>query len=266
MENRSIVKLVVAGIVLIVGISALFSVFETVETGERGIVLKWGAYDRVLAEGFHIINPIAEDVITMNVRVSKVEVLAGSASRDLQTVNSVVALNYHVNPENAGLLYQQVGRDYEAQIIAPAIQESVKAGTASFTAEELISKRTAVKDAIRTDLTERLAKFNLVVDDFSIVNFDFSEQFNASIERKVTAEQDALASENKLKQVEFEAKQQIEKAKAEAETIRIQAQAITQQGGKDYVQLKAIERWNGGLPQYMLGNSTVPFITIPNNQ
>ena len=111
---------------------------------------------------------------------------------------------------------------------------------------------------------ERLQRDFMVVDEFSIVNFNFSESFNTAIEAKVTAEQNALAAKNKLEQSKYEADQRIATAKGEAEAIKIQAQAIQTQGGAAYINLKAIEKWNGLLPVYMMGNSPVPFINLDN--
>ena len=184
-----------------------------------------------------------------------------AASKDLQTVRTVIALNYHLQADKVGEIWRILKDEYKERVIDPAIQESVKAATANYTAEELITKRPLVKESIKTVLAERLLKEYIIVDEVSIVEFDFSQQFNSAIESKVTAEQQALAARNKLEQVKYEKEQRITQAQGEAEAIRIQAQTITQQGGQDYVQLKAIEKWKGEVPTYMMGNS-VPFINL----
>jgi regulator of protease activity HflC (stomatin/prohibitin superfamily) len=157
-------------------------------------------------------------------------------------------------------LWKSVGEDYKIKIIDPAIQEAIKAVTSKYTAEELITKRSQVKDDAKVVLAERLTKEFIIVDELSIVNFDFSKSFNEAIEAKVTAEQNALASKNKLEQVKYEAEQRIVQAKGEAEAIKIQAEAIQNQGGEAYVNLKAIEKWNGTLPTYTGG--AMPFINV----
>lgn len=261
------IKTIIFAIIGVLGISFFFSTFEQINAGQRGVVLQWGAYDRTLEEGFHFVNPISEDVITMEVRVQLYETSASAASRDLQTVNSTVALNYHPNPKAVGPLYQNVGRDYENQIVKPAIQESVKAGTALYTAEELISKRAFVKEAIKEDLVARLEQFNLIVDDFSIINFDFSSEFNAAIEAKQVAEQKALQAQNDLKRVELEAQQAIEKSKAEAESTRLQAQALSQ--SSSVIELRKVEamlefakKWDGKLPINIYGSAPLPLLDV----
>lgn len=264
MERDNLSKIIVISILAIIGvvIIVIINPFFTVSAGERGIVLNWGKIDRVVSEGIHWRTPISENVQILDIKTQKEEVKADSASKDLQTVSSIIALNYHLAPEQVAELWGKIGVEYKARIIDPAIQESVKAATAKYTAEELITKRAEVKDAIKILLTERLQKEFIVVDEISIVSFDFSVSFNQAIESKVTAEQNALAAKNKLEQSKYEAEQRIAQAKGEAEAIRIQSQAITQQGGKDYVQLKAIDKWNGILPAQMIPNATVPFLDL----
>lgn len=254
-------KWIIRGILILLAVVVFFGSFETIGAGERGVVLRLGAVQRVMTEGLNFKLPLFESVKTLDVKTQKEGAQSTAASKDLQTITAEVALNYHLQPEAVTRLWQSVGSDYKGRIIDPAIQEAVKSATAKFTAEELITKRPAVKEEIKLALTERLAKEFIVVDEFSIVNFDFSPSFNTAIEAKVTAEQNALAAKNKLEQVKFEAEQRVATATAEAEAIRIQAQAITQQGGAEYVNLKAVEKWNGVLPTYMMGNST-PLINL----
>ena len=198
----------------------------------------------------------------MEVRTTKEEVNASAASNDLQVVTSNVAIQYNPIPEEVGELYEEVGTSVRERIISPAIQDAIKATTANFNAEELITKRNLASEQMEEILRERLLEAHINVSNVDIVDFNFSASFNAAIEAKVTAEQDALREENRLRQIEFEAQQIVETAKAEAESIRIQAQAIQQQGGKDYVQLKAVEKWDGKLPTQFVPGSAVPFLSI----
>lgn len=259
------------GVVLSLGVivlGGLFSTFTTVQTGERGVLLVWGKYERTLGEGFHMVNSITSEIVIMPVRITKLEASASAASKDLQTVTSVVALNYHPEADKVGSLYQKIGKDYENAVIVPAIQESVKAASAKYTAEELISKRESVKNDIKTSLTDRLIVFGVIVDDFSIINFDFSANFNAAIEAKVTAEQQALEAKNQLEKVKFEAQQSIEKAKAESESTRLQVEALKQ--GAQVIELRKVEamleaakRWDGKLPVNLFsGGSPVPLLNV----
>lgn len=235
----------------------------TVGAGERGVVLVFDAFKgKVMSPGLNFRNPFTESVVKMSVQTQKEEVGVSAASKDLQTVTANIALNFHIDPTKVGQLYQDVGLDFSNRIISPAIQEAVKASTAKYTAEELITKRDAVKSDAKNLLFTRLSEKNIIVEDLSIVNFDFSKSFNDAIEAKVTAEQDALAAKNKLEQVKYEAQQKIETSKAEAEAIRIQASAINAQGGADYVMLQAIKQWNGNLPQQMIPGGALPFLNL----
>lgn len=262
-EEKLNLGLIIAGVslaILVVLIIA-FSPFALINAGHRGVVTNFGkVQDVILDEGFHFISPFWS-VKEYDVRTQKIETQADAASRDLQSVSAMIALNFRVNPDTVQSLYQQTQGKYEATLIAPAIQESIKAATAQFTADELITKRAEVKEAMTIALRERESMKYFIVEDVSIVNFAFSESFNQAIENKVRAEQDALASKNKLEQTKYEAEQRVVQAQAEAEAIRIQAQAVTSQGGDDYVQLQAIQKWDGKMPQYMLGDTT-PFIQV----
>jgi regulator of protease activity HflC (stomatin/prohibitin superfamily) len=240
----------------------LASSFVIINAGERGVVLRLGEINRVVSPGIAFRIPFVDQVIKMEVRTTKEEVEASAASNDLQIVTSNVVIQYNVIPGDVGLLYEEVGTSFRERIIKPAIQDAIKATTANFNAEELITKRNEVSEQMEEVLKERLLEAYINVTNVDVVDFNFSASFNEAIEAKVTAEQDALREENRLRQIEFEAQQIIETAKAEAESIRIQAQAIQQQGGKDYVQLKAVEKWDGKLPQQFIPGSTIPFLNL----
>lgn len=260
------VKLIVGSIITFVVIGLLFVLapFTIVDTTERAVITQFGSVDRVLEDGFHFINPFTENVTTYRVSTQKVEVAASAASRDLQDVTTTVAVQYNLDPATVGEIYREYKGDVQTSVIDPAIQDAIKAGTAAFNAEALITQRPAVKEAIEDALRERLAEAFVHVSNVDIINFSFSASFNNAIEAKVTAEQEAQKAKNDLERIKFEAEQRVAQASAEAEAIRIQAEAITQQGGANYVQLQAIEKWNGQLPQQFVPGSAVPFLNLSN--
>ncbi len=203
-------------------------------------------------------------VVPMDVKVQKATTDAAAASSNLQDVSSTVAINYHVVPDKANIVYQTLGIHFKERIIDPAVQEVVKAVSARYSAEELITKRSAVSDAMRATLTERLMVHNIAVDAFSIVGFSFSKIFMAAIEDKQTAEQLALKAERDLERIKIEAEQRITTAKAEAEALRLQRANISPdliELRKIEANLKAIEKWNGILP-HVTGGGAVPFIGV----
>lgn len=241
----------------------LWNTWGTVNAGVRGVRTRMGAVVGTVNEGLYFKLPYLEGVYKMDVKVQKDEVEANAASKDLQTVSSKMAINFNLSPDAASIIYRSVGTDYKIRILDPAVQESVKAVTAKYTAEELITKRESVRDEIKTVLSGKMAQYGIIIDQVNITNFDFSQSFNAAIEAKVTAEQSALAAKNKLEQVKFEAEQRITSAKGEAEAIKIQAAAIQNQGGAEYVNLKWVEKWNGALPTTQMGTSGfTPLINI----
>ena len=237
--------------------------FTSVSAGHRGVVLRGGKVVRVIGEGYQGKTPAIEDVIEVDIRTQVETAQANAASKDLQTVSTKVAVNYNINPDKVEFMWNSVGKEYKTILIDPAIQEAVKSATAKHTAEELITQRQSVKDEITSALHARLAESGFLnVTQVSLTDFDFSGSFNAAIEAKATAVQNAEAAKNNLEKVKYEQQAVIEQAKAQAETIRIQASAINAQGGADYVNLKAIEKWNGQLPTQMIPGSTVPFINL----
>lgn len=238
--------------------------FVIIKAGERGVVLRFGAVQpAVLDEGLHFRIPFADTVIKADVKILKDEQSATSASKDLQVVTTKVVLNFHLDPTAVNKLYQQIGPDYQNKIINPAIHEAVKAVTARFTAEELITNRPKVKEGIKEALNERLPHYHVLVDDLSITDFDFSKEFNAAIESKQTAEQLALKAKRDLDRIKIEADQKVATARAEAEGLRAQKQEIT----PDLIKLReiemqreAIKKWDGRLPQVTSG--AIPFLDL----
>ncbi len=257
--NMNIPKIIKSGVFIILGLIVLTNIFTTIPTGYRGVVTRFGQVTgKVFDEGLHLKVPFVESVQKVNVQIQKEESDASSSSKDLQSVDVTIALNYRISADRVQDLYQEVGKLYVSKIIAPVIQESVKSGTALFTAEELITKRSEVKDAIEEILHTTLEVRGIEVIDVNIVNFTFSEAFDQAIEAKVTAEQEALAAKNKLEQIKFEAQQAVESAKGRAEAIEIEAKAL--RNNPDVLELRAIEKWNGVLPQVTGGS--VPFVNL----
>ncbi len=256
-------------VALIIG--AIFVVFLFINPwvqigpGERGIVLNFGAVqEKVLEEGLHFRVPIMQMVPKMDVKVQKSITNAAASSADLQEVSSEVALNYHIIPDKANIVYKTIGIHFKERIIDPAVQEVVKAVTAKYSAEELITKRPAVSEAMRATLAERLMVHHIAVDAFSIIGFSFSKIFMEAIESKQTAEQLALKSKRDLDRIKIEADQKLTTARAEAEALRLQRANISLdliELRKVEANIKAIEKWNGVLPQ-VTGAGAVPFIGV----
>ena len=260
--NKSKVVKFVVGIIIAITLLSMLNPVVIIGAGKRGVVMNAGSVqDKILGEGISFRIPFYQSVKKMNVQTKKLEIEALAYSKDIQTVTSKLALNYHLKPEVVNKLLQEVDSDYESALIDPAVQESVKAATAKFTAQELIEQRAKVKDEIKTELFNRLQTY-FTIDEFSIIDFSFSDEYEKAVEQKQVAQQAALKAENDLVRIKTEAEQRIAQAEAEARAIKIQAEAITQQGGAEYVNMKAVEKWNGVLPSQMIPNATLPFINL----
>ena len=242
------------GVIMIVGGILLDSVVM-VPAGHRAVKLQFGAVRGILSEGIHLVVPFVNSTELIEVRTQKEESQASAASKDLQIVTTILALNFHVDPSRVDQLFQNVGHDYVARVIDPAVQESLKVVTASYTAEELVKFRAKVKDEVEAEITERLAVYNVAVEPngLSIVNFDFSPEFNKAIEEKQVAQQQAEKQRYVLQQAELEKETQITRAEGAAQAARLSAAALQAQGGSLVIAREWIEKWNGAVPSVSAG-------------
>jgi len=278
-------QLIGAGLAFLIAIYLLVSSFVVVNAGHVGVVRTLGAVQpEPLPEGFHFKKPFVDQVEEIDIRLRKVENKASAASRDLQVVSTQVAVQYSLNGGVAPLTYQKIGtrQVVESTLVAPAIMESVKAVTARYTAEELITKRAEVKVNIQQAITDfidaTLAQKEVIgavsLANVAITDFDFSAEFNRAIEDKVRAEQEALKAINeKLRRVtqaeaaaaertlaaDAEAYQIEVASKARAAAIRREAEAL--KDNPALIQLRIAEKWNGQLPQ-VSGGGAIPFLNL----
>ncbi|QIR36944.1 prohibitin family protein [Tolypothrix sp. PCC 7910] len=255
---------IVGGIFLFI-LAFIFRPFTIVNAGERGVVMKFGkVQEQVLDEGLHPMMPIVTSIKKLSVRVQQNTFQSDAASKDLQKITTELAVNWHVDPTKVNRVFQQVGDQQQiiTGIITPAVSEVLKAATSKKTAEEIITKRTELKEEIDSNLKNRLSAYGLVVDDVSLVNFSFSPEFSKAIESKQIAEQEAKQAEFIAKKATQEAQAEINRAKGQAEAQRLQRQTLT----AELLQKQAIEKWDGRFPTVMGGNGSVPLINInPSN-
>lgn len=258
-DGINLKRLAQIGLVGLIVSILLLGTIVIVPAGYTGVLLEFGAVKDELNAGLHIVVPMMNSVKKMSVQTLKYEAESSSASKDLQIVTTSVALNYHIDKSRVGEIYKNIGIAYEDRIIQPAIQESVKSSTAKYTAEELITQRSVVKQAIEDAISSRIAEYGLVSETVSITNFDFSAEFNNAIEQKVTAQQLKLKAEYDLERIAVEAEQTITRATAEAESIRIQGEQLKLT--PEVLQLRAIEKWDGIMPT-VLGSGFTPLIDV----
>ena len=258
---------------IIIGVVAGASV-KIVESGNRGVLTHWSAVDLAappLNEGIHFVVPFQDEVVQVEVRTLKYDKETRSASKDLQTVETTVTVNYQADGTKVNYLYKEIGLDYENRVIGPAVEETVKQVTANYNAEELITKRPLVKGDIENAIRDRLNQFYVTTEVISITDFEFSPLFAQAIEAKVEAEQKAQKAENDLIRIEVEARQleaqavglaaaNIAEANGEAEAISIINDALS--ANPFYLEWLKTQAWDGKLP-LVVGEGGTPFIQIP---
>lgn len=249
------------GAVVVFVITVIFESVTVVPAGMRGVQITFGTVNPVpLDNGMHLVNPVST-VKNINIQLQRATMESASAgTKDMQQVHTDIVINYRLNADKVAVIYKDFGLDLVNKVLAPSLNEAFKSVTGHYTSEELITKRDEVSAGILEHVRSKLAQFDISVDSVSLVNFGFSAEYQKAIEAKVIATQMKQKAEQDLERIKVEAQQEIEKAKGNAEAIRISAQAIQNQGGAAYVQLKAIEKWDGNLPNVMSG--TVPFINV----
>lgn len=255
-------KLGIIGGVVFFFVVFLFESFTIVSPGHVGVQVTLGEVNpNSLSEGVHFVNPIST-VRSVDVRLQRAELKNASAgTKDLQQVHTDIVVNFRLSGNKVPHIYKEFGLNVDEKVLGPAINEAFKAVTAKYNSEELITKRDEVSAGITQHISNKVAQFDITVTNVSLVNFGFSKNYQDAIEAKVTATQAKLKAEQDLERIKVEAASRIAQAEGEAKAIAIQASAIQSQGGQAYVQLQAIEKWDGKLPNTMLGNST-PFINV----
>lgn len=260
-DNKKITKIVAGVLIAIVVVAVLANCFTIVDAGHTGVVVTLGKVNEgVLQEGMHIKAPFVQKVVKIDNRIVKLEVDTEAFSKDLQTVSTTLAINYRVDSAKSYSIYKNIGANYEAVLVTPAVNEVLKAITARYTAEESVTNRSLISDGLIEGLNEKLNDIGLYVTDVNIINFDFSEAFINAIEEKQVAQQQLLKAET-------EKQTAITNAEAEAEATMIKAEAEAEANKKikaslddNVIRSKFYEKWNGELPQAMGSDSVITSI------
>ncbi|WP_267122672.1 prohibitin family protein [Xanthomonas sacchari] len=275
-RNAKIAKYVFVAILCFI-LLLIFYPFYLIPNGTRGVLMNFGkAEDQPISEGIHVRIPIMQSVYKMPIQIQRSDTKAEAASRDLQRVTSTISLNYHVAPGEVVKVYRSTGvfENIDDRIISPAVMETLKAVTAKYSAEQLVTERHKVSTDIKSSLIERLTRHGVVIDEFSITDFNFGEDFEKAITNKVVAEQKKLTADRDLLRIKVEADQKIQEARGRAESAKLdaEAQAVALRSQRDAVsaelielrkvetQKAAVDKWDGKLPGVMSG--ALPFINI----
>ncbi|MEK6793948.1 MAG: prohibitin family protein [Spirochaetota bacterium] len=238
-------------------IFVIASMAYVVEPGEVGVEVLFGSVQRYTENGLHFKNPLA-GVIVFDVKTRREEQKSEGASQDLQLVTVEAIVNYRLEASRIPDLYSKVGSDYAHKVLIPAIQEGVKAATARYKVEEIIVKRHQLKEEIIATLKSKLSNYYMILEDVNIQDIDFSPEFNKVVEEKQIEEQKIKTAEYRRQQAEQDKQRVILEGQAEAEKQRL----LKISTSREVVDLKWIEKWNGVLPQTMMGNNAVPMVQL----
>ena len=231
-----------------------------VDAGQRGVKVTMGQVSpQSYTEGIHFVTPFISKIHTMDVKTQKANPATTVFTKDIQQARLAYVINYNLQPENAHKMFREVGKSYKDTVLMPIVEGTVKNVIGGWNASDLIANRAKATSDILAKLQEQLDDNYINVTDFNITDIDYSDVFEKAIEGKVTAEQEALKAKNQTVQVQELAKQKVIAAEAEAKSMAIRANALTQ--NKALVEYEAVQKWNGVLPTYMMGNS-VPFVNL----
>ena len=234
--------------------------FEVVDTGRRGVLTRFGKVTgEPLDEGLHFYNPITSNIVELSVREEKIEDNTLAFTRDTQTVAISYSLTFNPSPTKIGVLYQNLGREWADKIVKPLVLQSVKDVVGQYVADDLVSKREEARAKSFEELKANLAQRDVAVTQLAFTNLDFDDAYEKAVEAKVVAIQNAARAKNATVEVEEQARQKVIAAQAEAKSMQIRSEALSQ--NKSLVEYEAVQKWDGKLPSYMMGNS-VPFINM----
>lgn len=260
MKNNNFGRYLLWGVLGFLALIVIFSSFYTIRSTERGVLSTFGKMsDEVIGAGLHFKIPMVQTIKKVNVQQKKFDGKEDSYTRDVQTSEVEYTINYDLVSENVSMLMKNVGDDYHNRIVVPYVRSAMKKAFGNYAATEIVENRDAVRRAIESSLRHTLDSNYFRNIQFQLVNIDFDDDFEKAIKEKQVAEQNALKAKNVTIQVEEQAKQTKIKAEADAEAMRIKATALERNA--KLVSYEAVQKWDGKLPEYMLGN-TVPFIDL----
>ena len=259
--TKKLKTLIIVCAAVLFAITIASNAFTIVDAGHTGVVVTLGKVNEgVLQEGMHLKVPFVQKVVKIDNRIVKLEVDTEAFSKDLQTVQTTLAINYRVDTSKSYSIYKNIGANYEEVLVAPAVNEVLKAITAQYTAEESVTNRSLISDGLIKGLNDKLNNIGLYITDVNIINFDFSEAFITAIEEKQVAQQQLLKAET-------EKQTAITNAEAEAETTRIKAEAEADANNKvraslddNVIRSKFYDKWDGKLPEAMGSDSIITSI------
>lgn len=260
MNGPQIAKIIVGGVVALFLLITGCEGMQTVKTGYRGIKVTFGHVDpQPMTEGLYFINPFTTHVAQLNIQTLKWDTFTEAYTKDVQKSTIHFAINYSLDPTFAAEMYRTVGADWPNVLLPQVLNEEIKRQIGQVEAVGLVAQRDAIAREIERLVTTNLAAKHILVSGLRLTNIDYTKEFEDAVEAKVVAQQRAIEEQNRTVQIQQQANQVVITAKANAESMTIRANALSQ--NPKLVEWEAVQKWNGILPQYMLGGAT-PFINM----
>jgi regulator of protease activity HflC (stomatin/prohibitin superfamily) len=233
---------------------------EQVDTGYIGIETRFGEIQgKPLPPGLHFYNPFTSGIKEKEVREVKFEDKAVSFTRDTQRVDITFALTLYPQADKMDIIWKQFGDEWQKKLVPQAVQNAIKDVVGQYIADDLVGKRDEARTKAELEIQKNLSVNGIIATRLDFVNLDFDDAYEKAVEAKVVAVQKAAEAKNKTVEIEEKARQTVLSAEAEAKAMQIKSNALKE--NKSLVEFNAVEKWDGKLPQYMMG-STVPFIKL----
>lgn len=266
---------IVAGAaVLIIVLSMVIGGIRIIDQTEVGIVKTFGRIDHTITGGLNFVNPISDTVETMDLKVHVREAQFASYTKDAQPLTAAIEYQYEPHGEQAMQIVAQYG-SYEIMEtkLCAAVEERAKIVFARYGAMTLLENRSTLSAQVQTEVKELENLFPVNFTQVIVKDIDFSDAFEAAVEAKMQAEQNALRAENEKQEAITRAEQEREVARVEAE-----AAVLTAQGEADALKITRealeampdtwiaqlyLDKWNGVLPQFVTGDSGTSIMITP---
>lgn len=232
-----------------------------INPGEAGFETQWGKIEdqEILKEGLHFYCIIGGNIIKYDCKNQNVRFKTEQYTKDIQQADTEISVTFHLDPNSIKTIHSNTGMDYSDKLIQPAVIGCAKDVFGKWNATDVIGKREEATELIATGLKEKLKPYGIYITMVEILDISFKSKFEDAVEAKQIAEQDANRAKNLTVKIKEEAEQKIIAAQAEAKAMEVRAKAL--ESNKSLVEYEAVMKWNGVLPQYMMGNS-VPFINL----
>lgn len=234
-----------------------------IDDNEIGLRRVYGEMQEQPVKGMQWYNPWSTDIITFDNQQTAIESDLTTPTHDQQRAHVTAKATVQLDRNSAARMYRNVGADWANKIVPQTLRSIQIAAIGRQTALGMIQNQSEVEQEIRTALTNRLRARGIILSDFQITGVKFSDQYMDAVEQKATAVQQAEGEKNKTVAIRERGEQTKIRAEAEAQAMRVRAQAL--ESNPKLVQYEAVQKWDGHLPQYMMGGAT-PFINLDKTQ